>query len=257
MPAWLACPCDPAPFQRTPDDLREHWHHLHAGDGESWPGDPRLQAAWALFHAGAFEPACQAALALGLAGLSLANKAQAIQANYLTPSASERLSMLLEVVERAGHHQQSEPDCANAWFWQAYALGRYAQEISVARAMAQGLGAQVEAALHRTLQLAPRHADAQLALGLFHAEVIDKIGPRLGPQQGGDRDEGLRLLRAGLAANPGSAIAKMECADGLVMLLGDAAIGEADRLYAEAAQCEPRDAKEWLDVQRARAALQD
>ena len=36
------------------------------------------------------------------------------------------------------------------------------------------------------IALAPRHADAHIALGAFHAEVIAKVGKLLGRTQGAD-----------------------------------------------------------------------
>ena len=68
----------------------------------------------------------------------------------------------------------------------AYALGRYSPGISVAKALAQGLGSKVKHALETTLKLQPKHADAHIALGAFHAEVIDKVGKLLGRTQGAD-----------------------------------------------------------------------
>ena len=53
----------------------------------------------------------------------------------------------MEVAERAEAQQAAEPKNANAWYWQAYALGRYSQGISVAKALAQGLGSKVKNAL--------------------------------------------------------------------------------------------------------------
>ena len=72
----------------------------------------------------------------------------------------------------------------------AYALGRYSQGISVAKALAQGLGGKVKNALETTIKLAPKHADAHIALGAFHAEVIDKVGSLLGRTPG--REQGRR-----------------------------------------------------------------
>src|SRR5215203_5795169 len=63
-----------------------------------------------------------------------------------------------------------EPKNPNAHYWLAYAIGRYGQGISVAKALAQGLCAKLKTALETTLALAPKHADAHIALGTFHAE---------------------------------------------------------------------------------------
>ena len=139
----------------------------------------------------------------------------------------------------------------------AYALGRYSQGISVAKALTQGLGSKVKGALETAIRLQPQHADAHIALGAFHAEVIDKVGKLLGKTQGADAATGLKLFRQALALNPDSAIAMVEYANGLVMLEGDKKMAEAEQLYADAAACEPADAMERLDVEMARAELEE
>ena len=49
----------------------------------------------------------------------------------------------------------------------------------------------------------------------------------------------------------------VEYANGLVMLEGDKRMKEAEKLYADAAACTPADAMETLDVEMARAELED
>ena len=165
--------------------------------------------------------------------------------------------MFLEAAERAEAQQKAEPKNANAWYWQAYAIGRYGQGISVAKALAQGLGSKVKTALETAIQLEPRHADAHIALGAFHAEVIDKVGKLLGRTQGADAATGLKMFKQALKLNPTSAIAMVEYANGLIMLEGDKKMAEAEKLYADAAACEPMDAMERLDVEMAKAELEE
>jgi len=257
MAKWTAFPYDNAPYAYDAAALKKHWARLHAGDAEPLPKDDKVLAAWALFHAGEFQKACEAGLKAGGAGVTAANKAQAIHANYLEKSEKQKLAMFMEVVERAEAQAAEEPKNANAHYLLAYALGRYSQGISVAKALAQGYGGKVKTALETAIKLAPRHADAHIALGAFHAEVIDKVGKLLGKTQGADAATGLKLYRKAMELNPASAIARVEYANGLVMLEGDKRMKEAEALYAEAAECEPMDAMERLDVEMARAELED
>ncbi|MBX3604086.1 MAG: hypothetical protein KF788_02375 [Piscinibacter sp.] len=257
MAKWTAFPYDTAAYARDAAALKKQWARLHAGDAEPLPKDDKVLAAWALFHAGEFQKACEAGLKAGAAGTTVANKAQAIYANYLEKSEKNKLALFLEVAERAEAQQGSEPKNANAYYWQAYALGRYSQGISVAKALAQGLGAKVKGALETAIKLAPKHADAHIALGAFHAEVIDKVGSLLGRTQGASKDTGLAMYRQALKLNPGSAIAMIEYANGLVMLEGDKKMKDAEKLYADAAACEPADAMERLDVEMAKAELEE
>ena len=257
MAKWTAFPYDAGPYMVDAATLKKHWARLHKGDAEPLPKDEAVLAAWALFHAGEFQKACEAGLKAGGAGITVANKAQSIYANYLEKSEKTRLAMFTEVAERAERQAAEHPKNANAHYWMAYALGRYSQGISVAKALTQGLGGKVKAALETTIALAPRHADAHIALGTFHAEVIDKVGKLLGRTQGADAATGLKMFKEALALNPESAIARVEYANGLVMLEGDKRMKEAEKLYAEAAGCKPLDAMERLDVEMAKAELED
>lgn len=255
MAAWQEFPYDSKAYTHSLSGLRKHWARLHAGDAEPWPKHKAVQQAWVLFHAGHFQQAVEAGLAAGGAGTTVANKAQAIYATYLECSEHAKQAHFMEVVRRAEAQASASPETANAHYWLAYALGRYSQSISVAKALAQGLGVRVKSALETTLDLAPNHADAHTALGTFHAEVIDKVGQLLGKTQGADAETGLAMFQQGLKLNPGSAIARVEYANGLVMLEGDKRMALAERLYAEAAEAEPMDAMERLDVEMAKAEL--
>ena len=257
MAKWTAFPYDAADYTYDAAGLKKHWARLHKGDAEPFPKDEAVLAAWALFHADQFQKACEAGLKTGGGGITVANKAQCIYANYLETNEKTKLALFQEVAERAQAQAASEPKNANAHYWRAYALGRYSQGISVTKALAQGLGGQVKGALEQTIALAPKHADAHIALGAFHAEVIDKVGKLLGKTQGADTATGLRLFKEALALNPDSAIAKVEYANGLVMLEGDKRMKEAEKLYAEAAEATAMDAMERLDVEMAKAELED
>ncbi|MEO7886197.1 MAG: hypothetical protein ABIR76_05605, partial [Polaromonas sp.] len=60
-----------------------------------------------------------------------------------------------------------------------------------------------------------------------------------------------------LKLHPGSAIGMIEYANGLVMLEGDKRMKEATKLYEQAAASNPMDATERLDVEMAKAELED
>ncbi|MGE0098181.1 MAG: hypothetical protein AB7S86_07510 [Hydrogenophaga sp.] len=237
--------------------LQALWSRLHKGDAEPWPTDPALQHAWLLFHNGAFERAAQEGLALGDAGLNVANKATAIHANYVERREATRQDLLLETAARAGKLQHHQPDNPGAWYWQAYALGRYSQGISVAKALTQGLGVRIKNALETTIARCPQHADAHLALATFHAEVIDKVGQLIGGMTyGANKATGLSLYETAMSLNPDSAVTLTEYANGLMMLEGEKRLAEATALLDRAAAMEPLDAMERLYVTSARAALE-
>lgn len=257
MARWTVFPYDSAEYTFDAATLKKKWARLHIGDAEPLPQDDKVLPAWALFHAGEFQKAFDAGLKAGGAGITVANKAQAIYANYLEKSEKTKLAMFREIVARAEAQRAAEPKNANAHYWLAYALGRYSQSISVAKALAQGLGSKVKTALETTIALAPQHADAHIALGTFHAEVIDKVGSLIGRTQGASKEAGIKNFKEALSLNPSSAIAMVEYANGLVMLEGDKRMKEAEQLYADAAACKAADAMERLDVEMAKEELEE
>jgi tetratricopeptide (TPR) repeat protein len=256
--AWAKFPYPDKSFQYTAASLKKAWDRLHKGDAEPFPKSDDVVEAWIAFHAGDFQKAAQLGIDAGDDGVTVANKAQAIYANYLEENDKRKLELFEEVAQRAEKLQAKQPKNANAFYWQAYALGRYAQGISVAKALAQGIGGKVKAALETAIKLAPKHADAHIALGSYHAEVIDKVGAMIGGlTYGAKKDTALKMYKEALKLNPASAIARIEYANGLVMLEGKKALKEAEKLYAEAAECAAADAMEKLDVELAREELED
>jgi len=140
----------------------------------------------------------------------------------------------------------------------ALSLGRYAQGISVAKALAQGIGARVRDALEKTIELNPAHSDAQFALATFHAEVIDKVGELIAMMTyGAKKDRGLALYAQAHAQNPASLVGMLEMARGLVMLEGEAQHERALALYQQVSSAGATDALEHLVVALAQATLTD
>lgn len=254
---WSPFPYPDKAFTYAGDALKKHWDRLHRGDCEPFPKDPKVQEAWRLYHRGAFAEAVALGLAAGGAGLTVANKAQSIYANGLEKKAAARMALLEESMNRAQAQAQAEPKNANAHYQFAYAAGRYSQGISVAKALAQGFGGRIRTALETTLRLAPKHAEAHSAMGAYHAEIIDKVGALVGGiTYGAKKELGEEHFRKAVKLAPDSAIALTEFANGLVMMHGKKAVGEASALYAKAAALEPRDAMEKLDVEAAKAELE-
>jgi len=254
--AWVRPPVA-APRQLSPDQVLALWPRLH-GSTSRPPSDTDLLEGWTAYHNGEFSLAATRGEALGEKGLALLNQATAIHANYVEPREATRLALLRQVAGRAQSQLLAHPDDASALYWLAYALGRHAQAVSVARALAQGLGSQIKLTLEQLLALQPDHADAHFALGAFHAEVIDKVGPLVGRMTYGVRAETAEaLFRRGLVLNPHSASGHIECARALLALHGETHIDEATKLYERAAAIEPADTRERLDQELARLGLRD
>lgn len=248
-----------AAYEYTAASIKKAWPRLHAGDAEPLPKDAASLDAWIAYHAGDFSKAVDLGLAAGTgSGINAANKAQCIYATYIETNEKKQLALYEEAAARAEELQASEPKNANAYYLYAYAMGRYGQGIGVVKAATQGIASKIKAALDTAIKLAPKHADAHIALGAYHAEIIDKVGSMIGGlTYGANKDTGLKMFKKALDLNPDSAIAKVEYANGLVMLEGKKKLGEAEKLYQEAAEHEAADAMERLDVELAKSELDD
>ena len=75
-----------------------------------------------------------------------------------------------------------------------YALGRYSQSISVAKALALGIGAKVKGALDTTIRLSPA-MPMRSSRSDVHAEVTTRSGSLLGLTQAPARSRGSRATR--------------------------------------------------------------
>lgn len=246
-----------AAYLDDPQELPRQWAALHAGDGLPWPRAAEVQRAWALFHAGRWGEAREAALALGAAGLPVACRAQALHATFVEPGEKRKLELLLEVAQWCRTRQGEDAQDADAWYWQAHALGRYAQAQPVTTAVAQELALQIRRGLGQALRLRPTHAEAHFALGAFQAEVIDKLGALIAHSLGATAEGARAMFERGLVLHPRSVYGRIEYAQGLLMLEGEAAVERAESLYRDAASVEPLDAAERLGTQIAQVALQE
>ena len=144
---WKPFPHPAKAYQYAGEALKKNWERLHRGDCEPWPKEKTVQEAWRLFHAGEFGEAVAAGLSAGGPGVTAANKAQAIYANSVETQEARRIALFEEVMKRAEAQARDEPKNANAHYLYAYAAGRYSQRISVAKALAQGYGGKIRAAL--------------------------------------------------------------------------------------------------------------
>lgn len=278
---WHKFPYTEKAYQYAGAALKNNWARLHRGDCEPYPDEDGLKAlvdanpglaaaagelkaaakavqqAWRLYHQGEFHKAAEAGLQAGLLGYVVANKATAIYANYLETSSERKLELYEEVSARCDEQIAAAPKWPNGYYLNAYALGRYSQGISIMKALSQGLGAKIKEALTRTIKLEPKHADAHIALGAYHAEIIDKVGSLVGGlTYGANKDSGMDHFKKALALNPDSAIARVEQANGIMLMFGKSRLSEASRLYEEAARGDPKDAMERLDVEMAKAELE-
>ena len=257
-PAWKKFPHADKSFVYAGAALKNNWERLHRGDREPFPADPAVQEAWRLYHQGEFQAAFEAGLAAGLDGYTAANKAAMIYATYLEDDDRRKLELFQAISARSDELQRAQPKNVNGHYFQAYALGRYSQGISVLKALTDGLGGRIKSALEATLRLDPKHAEAHIALGAYHAEVVDKMGAMVGKlTYGASREVAIKHFDTALKILPDSAIARIEYANALVLLFGDKRMDDAVGFYEKAAAATPVEAMDKLDVELAKAELEE
>ncbi len=277
---WAAFPHDAKAFAYAGDALKKAWPKLHAGDTEPFPDAKRAQAlidaagkaakaakaealaaelqdAWRAFHRGDFKAAFDAGSALGPFGASVAVKAMGIHATYLVDDEGEKLKRFEQAAKLAEAAIKALPDDANSHYRHAFALGRYSQGLSIAKALKQGIAGKVRESLDTALELAPKHAEAHTALALYHAEIIGKIGAMIGGlTYGAKAAEAESHIKTALKLTPDSPIAHIEHGNVLMLLYGDTKEDAAAAAYEKAAKLKPQDAMEALDAAYAKEQLE-
>lgn len=278
---WAKVPFDAGAYHLDGAKLQKRWASLHHGDREPFPDaaaleklarrEPGLaeslkaaggakalaaglQDAWRAFHAGDFGAAIERGADLGPLGAVVAGKAAGVYATSLERSHSRAVEVLEDAVARCEAALRTLPGHANAHYVHAYALGRLSQRISIVKALAAGHAGRVRASLDRTLALEPKHAEAHVALGAYHAEIVGKVGGiAAGLTYGASKAKALEHFEQALALAPDEPVVRVEYAAGLRLLDPRGSRARAEALEREAAALEPRDAMERLDVERARA----
>ncbi|HEY2395737.1 MAG TPA: hypothetical protein VGH81_07155 [Rudaea sp.] len=275
---WAAFPHPDKAYDYAGDRLAKAWPKLHAGDQESFPDDKHvgkllksnptlgndagkiaatLRDAWRAFHRGDFHAAYELGVALKAIGASVAIKAGGIHATYLVKSDKEKVARYEGLARLAQDAIDALPAEANSHYRHAYALGRYSQCISIAQALAQGIAGKVRASLDATLKLAPKHAEARTALGLYHAEIVGKVGGMLAKiTYGASAGEAEKQLKEALKLTPDSPIAWIEYGNMLLLLHGDKREDDVADAFQNASKLKPHDAMEALDAAWARDQIE-
>ncbi|MBT8048696.1 MAG: hypothetical protein HKN57_11145 [Xanthomonadales bacterium] len=257
MKNWQSFPHSSSDYDYTGRKLKAGWDQLHLGDREPFPDDGELREAWRCFHRGEFQQAVELADAFGLAGHAVANKATGIHATYLEDRLQNKTALFQSAIERAERAILEYPDDVNSHYFHAFNLGRYSQSISVVKALKQGVGGKIHKSLERAIKLEPLHAEAHTAMGMYHAEIIDKVGKLIGGMTyGASEARALEHLKTALKLTPNAPIAHIEYANGLYLLYGDKELDQVTELYVKAAEMKALDAMERLDIESALAELE-
>lgn len=277
---WAPFPHPSKAWEYAGDALEKAWPKLHAGDQEPFPSVARvaklvkahpelgeagvatdiaetLQQAWRAFHRGDFEAADALGASLGPIGYAVANKAMGIHAAYLVDGDEDKMKRYEAIAARADEAIAALPKEPNAHYFRAFALGRYSQLLSIAKALAQGLAGKVKDSLDQTLALAPKHAEAHLALALYHAEIVGKVGGMLASlTYGAKASIAEDHLKTAAKLAPDSPVVHLEHGNALLLLYGEKREDDAAEAYSKAAALKPRDAMQALDAAEAKAQIE-
>ena len=283
MSRWKKFPHTNPDYSYEGQRLLDSWPDLHQGDCVEFPdadwveqtlgeapeaapnkfdGDftalaQTIQDAWRCFHSGDFQQAVSLSEQCGQLAHAPANKTAGVYATYLEPDETKQQACYLAAIERAETAIQALPDDPNSHYFHAFNLGRYSQSISIIKALSQGIGGKIQTSLQNALELQPDHAEAHTALGMYHAEIINKVGKMLGKMTyGASAAKALEHFARALELTPNSPIAHIEYANGLYLLYEDDRIDEVTDLYVQASELEPMDAMEKLDIEAALAELE-
>lgn len=254
--SWMPCPSLAPDFVYDGASLRANWERLHRGDLEAFPMRAALVEAWIACHAGDFHRAMKLGLAQGVCGYAVAHKATCAYASDIETDPAVRLALFELVAERCERHQREQPDNPAAWYWQAYALGRYAQAISIVKALAKGLAPKIRHGFRHAVTLAPAHADAWIGVGVYQSEVVGAAGPLIaGITYGARKQDCHAAFRRAIELNPDAPTAYMEYANAQLRFDGKKYLDEARVLYRQAAALQAMDAAECLAIARAQRQL--
>jgi tetratricopeptide (TPR) repeat protein len=283
MAKWNKFPYDNSAYLFEGDSLYAAWADLHGGDcveypdadwvaqtleqapdaaPESYDGDvislsETIQDAWRCYHAGDFQKAVELSEQCGLIAHAVANKATGIYATYLEPDETAARACFLSAVERAEAAMDILPDDPCSYYFHAFNLGRYSQSISIVKALSQGIGGKIQSSLENAIDLQAAHADANIALGAYYAEVIDKVGKMLGKlTYGATPGKSVKHFKRALELSPEAPIAHIEYGNGLYLLFGDDKLDEVTDLYIKATEIQPVDAMAKLDIEAALAEME-
>lgn len=282
MKEWNPFPHDISNYVYADQALKQNWSILHLGDRVPFPDNDWIQdclervpqaapdnfngdigqlaqttqSAWRAFHAGDFQRATIIADQCGQLAHACANKATCTYATYLETDETLQQACFMSAIERAEQAVNVLADDANSHYFHAFNLGRYSQSISIVEALRRGMGGKIQASLERTLKLLPEHAEAHTAMGMYHAEIIDKVGKMIGGlTYGASTDKAMHHFETALELTPDSPIAHIEFGNGLYLLHADHKLDKVTELYIKASEMQPKDAMEKLDIEAALAEL--
>ncbi len=243
-------------YQLDQQELAEIWDKLHQGDQYPYPLDrddyeqEALDAqaqAWLYYHNGDFENAAKLAYEWGDFGAVILARSVTSYCDFVCEDEDQIIELLSSAIEICEAAAELLPECANTQFVTALLMGRYAQAISITKALSEGLAGKVKKLLTATLDLEPNHSEAHTAMGVYHTEIIDSIGSMLGGlTYGAKKPKAIEHFEKSLELTPDTTVTAREYANAL-MVFGKQEERAAE-LYQQALECTPNDAVQTCEI---------
>ncbi len=226
---------------------------LFANDAEAQSMDDARTA----YTEGRFLEAVEIGEALGTAeALALATKSLAVYGYYLAPEDDKQgiFERAMELGEMAVQADSSNPE---THYQSAHALGRYSQTIGAMTALRRGYGGRIRDLLEATLARDSLHAEAHLALGGWHADVVDRAGRMVARiTYGANRGEATTHFERAMELMPDSRITLLEYALRMPLLRGREGRELQREMMTRAAELPLGDAYDRLVQERLLAELE-
>ncbi len=234
--------------------LKQRWQDLHRADLASMPSGDLLDA-WLAFHNGHFAQAAQIGRGLGVKGLPVLLRSVVAYTDYVCEDDTVSTQLLHDGYQYGVDICEDSHFDYNCEFTTALTMGRYSQSISVTKALHQGMGGKIKSRLSAVLEHQPEHAEAHIAMALYHAEVINKVGATLGGITYGAKAKlALEHIDQALSLAP-TAINLIEAGNAYILLKEKDAVKKATALYQQAAEMKPLDSLQAMDIEFAQSQL--
>lgn len=235
-------------------ELKERWSQLHQADLAALPSGDLLDA-WLAFHNGDFAKAGKMGRGLGIKGLPVVLRCVVAYTDYVCEDDKVSTELLHDAYLYGVKLCEDSHFDMNCEFTTALTMGRYSQSISVTKALHQGMGGKIKSRLTAVLEHQPKHAEAHVAMALYHAEIINKVGATLGGiTYGAKTKSALQHIEQALSLAP-TAINLIEAGNAYILLKEKDAVSKATELYQQAANLKPLDALQAMDIDFAKSQL--
>ena len=180
------------------------------------------------------------------AGYALAAQSLAIYGHHVAAAHEEKQAVLSRAVELAERAVELDDSSALAHQELAHAMGRYAETLPPTQALSGGYPEKTIASMKRGLEIDPDFVYGHLAIGGWHAKIIDAAGFFGALIYGASEDASLASYQRATELAPDNVIVMAGYAIGLLLLDPDDFRDQAEALLARIEAAPKEDAYERL-----------